>query len=382
MFYSTRPTSRAHLQSQGSSGPMASLLRREKEYVHALLSLTLAPERCQEACRLVAGLNPQERDEFLALADAHHVIIRGLEPVRTFALGENNAELERWANAAIEKERARIENALTKLHAIVTELEAGGCPTVVMKSLEHWPDLGNDLDLYTTASERKVIRVMVSKFNAHIEARSWGDRLANKWNFAIPGLPEAVEVHAQRLGQTGEHTELAERFVARRRPKTLLGLTFQIPAPEEALIVATLQRMYRHFYFRVCDVVNTAQDVDADRIDYAELRRACEQAGIWAGVASYLKIVSDKVQQYRGTALNLPQGVLDVARVNGDEVNVRARFLRVPIMPHGAQLYTTQLTRTAVRGDVGGAFRLTLLPPLATAAAVAFKLTGSDKGVW
>src|SRR5438270_865389 len=102
-----------------------------------------------------------------------------------------------------------------------------------------------------------------SRFNAHIEARSWGDRLANKWNFASPGLPEAVEVHAQRLGQTGEHTELAQRFVARRQPKTLLGLTFQVPAPEDALIVATLQRMYRHFYFRVCDVVNTAQDVDA-----------------------------------------------------------------------------------------------------------------------
>jgi hypothetical protein len=51
-------------------------------------------------------------------------------------------------------------------------------------------------------------------------------------------------------------------------------------------------------------------------------------------------------------------------------------------MPHGAQLYTTQLTRTAARGDVEGTFRLTLLPPLATAAAVAFKLTGSDKGVW
>ncbi|MBI2677541.1 MAG: hypothetical protein HYX28_02025 [Candidatus Koribacter versatilis] len=361
---------------------MASLLPRENDFVNALLSLTLDPKHAQDACRLVAGLTEEERAEFVALADAHHVVIRALEPVRNCAAGEQNAELERWASAAIGKERRRIENALTRLHAIVGELEAGGCPTVVMKSLEHWPDLGNDLDLYTTAGERKVIRGMVSKFSAHIEARSWGDRLANKWNFAVPGLPEAVEVHAQRLGQTGEHTSLAQRFVSRRQPKTLLGLTFQAPAPEEALIVATLQRMYRHFYFRVCDIANTSQDVDAGRIDYTELRQAAEQAGIWAGVASYLKIVSDKVQQYRGTPLALPQEVLHAARVNGDEVNVRARFLRVPIMPHGAQLYTTQLTKTAARGDMEGAFRLTLLPPLATAAAVAYKLTGSDKGVW
>jgi len=360
---------------------MASPLPREKEYVDALLSLTLNTEP-QEACRLAASLSDNEREEFIALADAHHVIVRAFAPLRACALLENNTAMLRWTEAAIEKERARVENALPQLHAVVEALEAANCPTVVMKSLEHWPDLGNDLDLYTTASERKVIRVMVSKFNAHIEARSWGDRLANKWNFAVPGLPEAVEVHAQRLGQTGEHTALAQRFVSRRQRKTLLGLTFQAPAPEEALIVATLQRMYRHFYFRVCDVVNTAQDVEAGRIDYAELRTAAQQAGIWAGVASYLKIVSDKVQRYRGTPLVLPQEVLDAARVNGDEVNVRARFLRVPIMPHGAQLYTAQITKTAASGDVEGAFRLSLLPPLATAAAVAYRLTGSDKGVW
>lgn len=361
---------------------MANALPREKEFVDAQLALTLNPAGAAAAARLVASLNPDEREQFVALADSHHVVIRSLEPVRALGLAQDNTELSAWAGAAIARERARIDNAFAFLHRVCADLEAAGCSVVVMKSLEHWPDLGNDLDLYTPACERKVIRVMVNRFNAHIEPRSWGDRLANKWNFAIPGLPEAVEVHAQRLGQTGEHTGLARRFVERRRPRTLNGLTFQVPAPEEALIVATLQRMYRHFYFRVCDIVNTAADVDAGRLDYAELRRASEAAGIWPGVASYLKIVSDKVARYRGTPLALPPEVLAAARVSGDQVNVRARFLRVPIMPHGAQLYATQLTKTALRGDVEGAFRLSLLPPLASAAAVAYRLTGSDKGVW
>jgi hypothetical protein len=361
---------------------MASLLPREKEYVDALLTLTLNPGNSQDACRLVASLNEREREHFLEIADSHHVVIRGLEPVRACALVADNTELLQWATSATEKERARIENALTKLHDVVTALESAGCSAVVMKSLEHWPDLGSDLDLYTTAHERKVIRVLVGKLDARLEARSWGDRLAHKWNFKVPHLPESVEVHAQRLGQTGEHTRLAERFVARRQPRTVMGLTFHAPAPEEALIVATLQRMYRHFYFRVCDIVNTAQDVEAGRIDYAELRHACENAGIWPGVASYLKIVSDKVKEHRGEPLALPREVLAAARVGGKELTVRGVFLRLPIMPHGAKLYTRQLTRTAAQGNLESAFRLTLLPPLATAAAVAFKLTGSDKGVW
>ena len=88
---------------------------------------------------------------------------------------------------------------------------------------------------------------MTTRFRARIEPRSWGDRLANKWNFAIAGLPEAIEVHVQRLGQTGEHIAMAQRFISRRVKKSVLGLEFRVPAPEERIIVATLQRMYRHF---------------------------------------------------------------------------------------------------------------------------------------
>jgi len=31
---------------------------------------------------------------------------------------------------------------------------------------------------------------------------------------------------------------------------------------------------------------------------------------------------------------------------------------------------------------VPATFRLTLLPPLASAAAIAYRFTGSDKGIW
>ena len=74
----------------------------------------------------------------------------------------------------------------------------------------------------------------------------------------FPVCRRLVEVHAQRLGQTGEHTQMARRFVSRRVLKTIGGFTFLVPAPEERVLVATLQRMYRHFYFRVCDIVNTS----------------------------------------------------------------------------------------------------------------------------
>lgn len=350
-----------------------------RKTIHVLCQLTLKPDIPADAIRFLVGLDSEKREEFVALADAHHVPIRALARV---ACHTSDPEVSRWATVAMGDEHERVRNAVRFLHNICTELEKAGCPVAVMKSLDHWPDLGNDLDLFTTADEQRVVKVMTEKFGAHVEARSWGDRLANKWNFAIPGLPEAVEVHARRLGQTGEHTELARRFISRRVPRELCGCTFLVPAPEERVMEATLQRMYRHFYFRICDIVDTAALVDSNALDCVELQRAAQQAGIWPGVASFLKIVSDWTERYRGTALSLPALVLAEARFGGDTVSIGGKFLRIPIIPHGAKLYTTQVTRTALRGDLPATFRLSLLPPLASAAAVAFRLTGSDKGVW
>ncbi len=331
--------------------------------LHALSQLTLNPAAAEPAVAYVAGLNNEHRDAFVSLADSNHVVIRAFQVVAQLA--GSNAGLAAWANGVLDKERARIQNAVTYLHHICDALEQGGCPTTIMKSLDHWPDLGNDLDLYTTADERLVTQIMTRRMGAHTEPRSWGDRLANKWNFAVPDLPESVEVHAQRLGQTGEHIAMARRFVTRRVPKTVAGMTYLVPAPEERVIVATLQRMYRHFYFRVCDIVNTTALLEEGSLDFAELKKAADMGAIWPGVATYLKIVCDYTRQYRGNAPELPSEVLTAARFGGEVIHARGKFLRVPIMPNGADLYTRQVTYTALRGDVPATLRLSLLPYLA-----------------
>jgi hypothetical protein len=357
----------------------------DKDFVHHLSLLTLGgqPQGSEPSpLEFVAHLSSAERAALLATADSHHVIIRALAVLHERAVEAGNNDVADWSLDAITKERSRIDNALPVLDHVCRELNSNGCPTTVIKSLDHWPDLGNDLDLYSTGDERQVVRIMREKFNAHVEPRSWGDRLAKKWNFAIPGLREAIEIHCQRLGQTGEHTAMARRFVTRRTFRTFQGLTFPVPAPEERVIVATLQRMYRHFYFRLSDILNTAALLDSHAIDFEELRKSADLGGIWPGVATYLKLVCDYVRRYRGISPALSPEVAHDAVFTGDVLTVRDCFIRVPIMPYGAQLYTRQVTKTALRGDVPATFRLTLLPPLASVAAVAYKLTGSDKGIW
>ena len=147
-------------------------------------------------------------------------------------------------------------------------------------------------------------------------------------------------------------------------------------------MISTLQRMYRHFYFRLCDIVDSAALVESGAVDFDDLRTSASAAGIWEGVASYLAIVSDYAKKYRGWGLDLPQFAIDAARFGGDEVHFGNGFLRVPILPQSAKLYGSQLAGLLRKRDLSNSARLSILPWLATAALVGQKVTGSDKGIW
>ena len=356
-----------------------------------LLSRTLLqPRQCDSSDSLERGALKREllslgHDEFtdlLALAHSHHVDVRWLKVVLSLTREETNAVQVEWAKGALAGEQARIANAIFFLHEICVSIQECGYDVTVIKSLDHWPDLGSDLDLYTDADVEDVARLLRASFDATIAPRSWGDRLANKWNFLIPGLPEPIEVHAGRLGQTGEQLIIASSLRSRARQANLGGYEFQISSISDRLMISTLQRMYRHFNFRLCDIVDSAALADACAIDYMQLRSLATRAGIWEGMATYLQIVSDYVKSYRGTGLDLPEFVQEAARFGGKEVFYSKGFLRVPIMPESAWLYGSQLARVLGRGELKNGARLSLLPWLATVAAAKQRLTGSDKGIW
>ncbi len=330
----------------------------------------------------IAEITHVEFENALALANSHHVVMRGFEvflQVMRRAGDDNRAE---WAASALAAEHARIENAMSFLQRVCDTFQAEGHDITVIKSLDHWPDLGSDLDLYTNADSGHVLQLMTRTFEAQLAPRSWGDRLARKWNFVIPGLPEAVEIHMGRLGQTGEQVGIAASLAKRARLAPFGNRTFRVPAGVDRLMISTLQRMYRHFYFRLCDIVDTATLSETSPIDYEDLRFLSKIAGIWKGVASYLAIVSDYLKYYRGQGLDLPPFVRVSARFGGDEIHFGRGFLRIPIMPQSAKLYGSQLTTLLLNRELRNSVRLSLLPCLATAAAVGQKITGSDKGIW
>jgi len=352
-----------------------------KEHLAALSALTFAPSS-DTGVNYVRGLKDSQRAELLALAQSNHVVLRAFKPLLDRHGASCPADLRQFCQQVTSDERNRIGGALPVLHEICHEFQDAGYPLVVIKTLDHWPDFGNDIDLYTPADEGLVRRIFQEKFNAGLVSRSWGDHLANKWNFAVPGIVPQVEVHVQRLGQAGEHLHLARRVAEQSVPLTANGYTFQVPAPEERVIAATLQRMYRHLYFRLCDVLNTATLVEADAIDYEKLRRAADLGGIWWGVATYLTVALEYFTRFSGRSLPLPAAVAGSAMFKADKLFVRGQYIHVPVLPQGMTLYQRQWMETARRADLSATLRLSMVPPLASAAALSYAIFGSCERIW
>ena len=379
----------------GSSTVVLSEIDRDAEFESkclATLSLLLFGPSCddlQEADQQrlgsvlehVSGLTEKERAQFVHLAAVHHVTVRTMSVLKRLAEAANCRSVAAWTASCLAAEDERISQAIKFLDVICHALERAGCPATVIKSLDHWPDLGGDLDLFTSGPKYVVTDTLTRKFGARLQTRSWGDRLAGKWNFQIPGLNELVEVHVKYLGQTGEHLSLAIRVEQRRVERRIGDYVFRVPAPEERIITAALQRMYRHFYVRLCDIANVAGLCRSNVVNFKDLRMTADLGGIWPGVATLLVLVAEYVGSY-GHELKLPGEVMDAARLSLDRTFVRRQFLRIPIMPEAALLYGRQLRETAVKRDLRAVARLSLLPPLATVAFISERITKSDKGIW
>jgi hypothetical protein len=330
----------------------------------------------------VSKLNREQLRHFLKQAEMQRVLRRTLAVLHEHLPRSARSPISDLLDQSIADERARVEKVLAYLHQIVDRFEQRGREVMAMKTLDHWPDTGSDLDLLAIADDAEVCAILEHDLQATKEPQSWGDRLAHKFNFRIPGLPELVEVHVGCLGQTGEQNSLAAGVLSRRIHQPYGEYSLPVPVPEDRIVIATLQRMYRHYYIRLTDIVNIYGLLAEDRVDFQALKAIADVGSIWPGVATLLTIVNQHGIRYGCKSIALPEMVTAAARFSSKRTYVDRKFVRVPLVPEAADLFLHQLAGTGRQHNFRAMMRLSLLPVLATAAFVSFRVTGNDKGVW
>ena len=346
--------------------------QNETEQLHWLAFFALNGEVTIEQLRdSVVSMPAASLETLVQLADLHHVLLRIFEPV---------ASVGSAPGPLISGQRAANANTLVHIAKVCHSLESQGCPVMVIKSTDHWPDLGNDVDLFTTGEPNSVHRVLKDECNAECQPQNWGDRLANKWNFRLPGLRPLVELHINRLGQTGELNSYGKELIERRHRRNFEGTPLWVPAREDQIVLATLQRLYRHFFYRICDFADGLAAV-AEPFDFELLRLIAKRQGIWQGVATHLRLLSEYAEHYTGAAPALPPFVRKAARFGIERLYPHAGYLRLPLFPQGATLWGHQVIKTWHRRNRSGVLRLGLVPPLAAAASAAYKVTRKQR-IW
>jgi len=107
-----------------------------------------------------------------------------------------------------------------------------------------------------------------------------------------------------------------------------------------------------------------------------------EAPGIWPGVATYLRITSEYVRKYRGAGLQLPNGVMDASQFGEEKMIIRSKYLWVPILPQSVSLFAKQYAQLVRNGNVSATARLSLLPPLASIAMLAYAVGANSERIW
>jgi len=357
-----------------------------KQTLDALGTILLAPrdpasEQFTKAIEYIFALPSEQFEQLLKQAETQRVLRRSLEVLKDCALRQPNRHaqlLDTWLVA----DDQRVRKVLNFAHGIVTAFERRSYPVAVIKTLDHWPDTGSDVDLLAAGNDNEICGIFGKEFGATRQEQSWGDRLAHKFNFQIPGLAELVEVHIGCLGQTGEQKKLAADVLSRSLRRQYDDCVLPVSSVEDRIIIATLQRMYRHYYIRLTDIVNIMTSLANQPVDFVKLKAIAEASSVWPGVATLVTIVSQHGAQYGAPIVALPDFFAAAARFNSARTYVDQKFVRVPLMPEAANLYLNQVAENGRRHDFRAMARLSLQPMLATAAFVAFRLTGNDKGVW
>src|SRR5437763_5907207 len=106
------------------------------------VAIRTSPTPSARLAELTAVLRQEDLKVLRALAASNHVLIRAFDSLAPILDVEGNRQAAEWVHVAVDEERSRIQHALGFLSEICNALQPSGCPVTVIKSLDHWPELG------------------------------------------------------------------------------------------------------------------------------------------------------------------------------------------------------------------------------------------------
>ncbi|HEV2704448.1 MAG TPA: nucleotidyltransferase family protein [Pyrinomonadaceae bacterium] len=302
-------------------------------------------------------------DELLRVARRNFVLVRLAERLSQLGVSAPASFTE-----AAEDERRRGAQMLAVIGRISRACEEQGIAYLFAKSFQHYPDMGGDIDLFVASSSGAVDRAVLKGTAAERVSQDLRSRMSGVAAYRVCGGEFALEIYHGRIGVLGEHAALVGELIRRGERASVGGGLFLVPTAEDLLVLQGMQRVYRHDFIRLCDVLSTVALAGRDALDWDYVWRTSEQLGTTYGLCSYLSYVGQIRRETLGREL-LP---VELRRRFTVESCGRGEFrggvFRFPRGRVVARVYLGKLRAAARTGNWDGISRLSLMPFVVAAA--------------
>jgi hypothetical protein len=312
--------------------------------------------------------------EIESLLSANLVVRRGSSMLRRAWVDGAEA-----LDALERREANRVSLTLAAIAQLQDFCQRAGVEVVFPKALQHYPDMGHDIDLWTLERASSFDADLCREFGAIPARRGVFDRIAGKRGYELPGCPAPVEIHHEAIGHLGEHRRYLRLVIERRRWREVDGVAVSVPSPEDQLIVQALQRLFSHFSIRISDVLLTVSLVRDVELDWDYARSTSRRFGLSEALSIWLGLVSDLCDPESAAVgarvRRRPDAAMDAVSPKPLHLRMRGKLLRVRVLDLAPRLYGGLLLHSLLRREWRMAGRIAALP----AAVAAFGIAGANR---
>jgi hypothetical protein len=306
-------------------------------------------------------------DDLARVSRRNVVLVRLAERMRS--AGE---QLSESFVAAVEEERRLNDEKMRLVRHVSRACEEANVPFILAKAFHHYPDMGDDVDLYVLGRSTGVDAVVLEGLSVVAHKRSLTDRLAAARCYTVRGTKAKLDIHHGRMWAYGEHDSFVAVLIKNARRFSIEGSEFSLPSPEDLLVVEATQRVYGRSSIRLAPVVNTIATLRGGALDWDYVLRTAQKFGALPGLSCYLTYVNQIHADTFGQELLTEDEGKALITSGWGRVEFAGGAYRFPHLRVARKVYLKMFRSAALAGNWKSLSRLCLTPFVA-AAAVARK---------
>lgn len=295
--------------------------------------------------------------EFAKLAHKNLIMVRSYNELSRIGIKINEFEY----SELVRLERERINKTGAFIGTLSALCRQEGMVHLFLKSLQHYPDMGHDIDLLIMDRSRKFDKILVKKFGPKSLRGNIVNLLSGKTDFILDSCPSSVEIHHGRIGHVGEHTHYPVFLMKNSHMVMLDDAHFPIPSLEDQLLIQTIQRIYCHFYVRISDLVCSIKLLQNRKLDWDYIVGTAKEINIIEGLRAYLSYVNEAHCNIfaKNIVPELIWRSLECGRYRC--LTFRNSYYRYPMLSVTNKVYLNKIAKDVISGKFVSALRSTLI---------------------